>query len=89
MSIKCETSKDQVAALVRQFGQNRAAYLGAHYKEAHARQEFIDKLFLALGWDVYNTAQAAPDYREVVFEDSLDIEGQKRPGPHPPSPLPL
>ncbi|MCC6192201.1 MAG: N-6 DNA methylase, partial [Anaerolineales bacterium] len=78
MPLTFEESKDQVAALVRQFSLNRAAYLSPSYREAHARQEFIDKLFVALGWDVYNTQRAAPDYREVVFEDSLDVEGQKK-----------
>ncbi len=60
------------------FAANRLAYQASAYKEAHARQEFIDPLFAALGWDVANAQHAAPDYREVVVEDSLEIAGQKK-----------
>jgi hypothetical protein len=78
MSITFQESLDQIAALVKQFNINRAAYRAPAYKEAHARQELIDPLFTALGWDVHNTQRAAPDYREVVMEDTLDIEGYKK-----------
>jgi len=30
---------------------------------------------MVLGWDVHNESQTAPQYREVIPEDSLDIEG--------------
>ena len=73
-----EQSKDEIAHLAKHFATNRVQYLAAAYKEAHARQEFIDPLFSALNWDVPNRQQAAPDYREVIIEDSLDIEGQKK-----------
>ena len=45
-----EHGKDAVAALARHFANNRALYHKANYKEAHARQEFIDPFFAALGW---------------------------------------
>jgi len=48
------TSLDLVAKLVKQFRTNLAAYHASGYKEAHARQELIDPLFIALGWDVHN-----------------------------------
>jgi len=73
-----EQSKDEIARLVKHFATNRTQYLAPAYKEAHARQEFIDPLFIALNWDVHNSQRAAPDYREVVVEDALDIEGQKK-----------
>jgi hypothetical protein len=73
-----EQSKDAVAQLVKLFAANREQYRAPAYKEAHARQDFIDPLFVALGWDVRNEQRAAPDYREVIFEDSLEIEGQKK-----------
>ena len=71
-------SQDQIAALIKQFTANRAAYHAIQYKEAHTRLEFIDKLFLALNWDVYNSQRAAPDLREVTVEDSIEIAGQKK-----------
>jgi len=78
MAYTLEQSKDEVAQLVKLFATNRAKYLSPAYKEAHARQELIDPLFIALNWDVHNQQRAAPDYREVVVEDSLEIEGQRK-----------
>ncbi len=70
------TSLDLIARLVKQFHTNRAAYHAPNYKEAHARQDLIDPLFIALGWDVHNEERAAPQYRQVILEDSLEIEGE-------------
>ena len=70
------SSLDLVARLVKQFHTNRAAYHAPEYKEADARQELIDPLFMALGWDVHNDQHVAPQYREVIPEKSLDVEGQ-------------
>jgi len=78
MSITLEASQDEVANLVRHFKTNLASYRGPGYKEAQARQEFIDPLFAALGWDVHNAQHAAPAYREVVVEASQPVEGHQR-----------
>ena len=78
MPITFEKSLAEIASLVKQFKTNRAAYLAPTYKEAHARQELIDPLFVALGWDVRNEQHFAPDYREVILEDTLEIAGQKK-----------
>jgi hypothetical protein len=40
-----EQSKGDIARLVRHFALNREAYRAPAYKEAHARQEFIDPFF--------------------------------------------
>ena len=61
--------------LVQKFDENREAYHSGKYNEARLRQEFLDKFFEALGWDVYNKAGVAPEYSDVVIEDSLEIEG--------------
>jgi len=78
MPITFEESQAAIARLVKHFLTNRETYRAPAYKEAHARQEFIDPLFAALGWDVANAQQAAPDYREVVVEDTVEIAGQKK-----------
>lgn len=78
MAYTFQESKDEVARIVKYFAGNRPAFLLPAYKEAHARQELIDPLFAALNWDVSNRQHAAPEYREVVVEDSLDIQGQKK-----------
>ncbi|MBN1440379.1 MAG: N-6 DNA methylase [Anaerolineales bacterium] len=73
MAFTFDQSKDEIARLIKHFSAHRAAYQASGYKEAHVRQEFIDPLFMALNWDVRNQQQAAPEYREVVVEDSLDM----------------
>ena len=39
---------------IETFRRNLDSYLNPDYKEAQVRQEFIDPLFAALGWDVRN-----------------------------------
>ncbi len=67
-----------IVQLVKKFEENREAYRSGKYNEARLRQEFLDKFFIALGWDVYNEHGAAPDYAEVVVEDSLEVEGSSK-----------
>lgn len=78
MSKTLGEGKDEVAKLCRYFQTNRQAFLAPGVKEAHVRQTLIDPLFEALGWDVRNTTMAAPQYREVIPEDSLDVEGRQK-----------
>ena len=68
-----DQGKHDIASLCRYFETNRNAFLASGVKEAHVRQSLIDPLFEALEWDVGNTAMAAPQYREVIPEDSLDV----------------
>lgn len=67
-----------IKQLVAKFEENREAYRSGKYNEARLRQEFLDKFFIALGWDVYNEHGLAPEYAEVVVEDSLEIEGTSK-----------
>jgi hypothetical protein len=70
----------QVLDLVQRFDRNRDAYRSAHYNEAQLRFEFLDPLFLALGWDVYNKEGHAEAYKDVVHEDSIKVgEATKAP----------
>ncbi|MFH1070449.1 MAG: N-6 DNA methylase, partial [Candidatus Glassbacteria bacterium] len=78
MSKTFEQGREEIARLCRYFSANRQAYLAPGVKEAHVRQSLIDPLFEALGWDVRNAAMAAPQYREVIPEDSLDVEGHQK-----------
>ena len=78
MSKTIDQGREEVAKLCRYFTTNRQAFLAPGVKEAHIRQSLIDPLFEALGWDVRNTAMTAPQYREVIPEDSLDVEGQQK-----------
>lgn len=78
MSKTFKQSKGEIAKLCRYFESNRKSYLTSGVKEAHVRQTLIDPFFVSLGWDVHNTALVALQYREVIPEDSLDIEGHQK-----------
>jgi len=78
MSKTFDQGKDEVAKICRFFATNLHGFRAAGVKEAHIRQQLIDPLFVSLGWDVRNEAMIAPQYREVVPEDSLEIEGQQK-----------
>jgi hypothetical protein len=68
----------EIAALIATFASNEADYTSPEFKEAQVRQQFIDPLFAALGWDVANTAGYAEAYKEVVHEDALKIGGETK-----------
>ncbi len=61
--------------LVNRFRNSRELYRSGRYNEAQLRQEFINPFFEALGWDMDNRSNFAPQYREVIHEDSLEDEG--------------
>ena len=78
MSKTFEQGKAEIAALCEYFAKNRQAFCAPGVKEAHVRQSLIDPFFEALGWNVSNNPPVAPQYREVIPEDSLDVEGQQK-----------
>ena len=65
----------KIIELVERFIRNRDAYLSGGYNEAQVRQEFINPMFIELGWDIFNEAGFAEAYKDVVHEDSLRIGG--------------
>lgn len=68
----------EVVDLVDRFERNIDQYQSPAYKEARLRQEFLDPLFGSLGWDVYNREGNAEVYKDVVLEDSVQIDGQAK-----------
>ncbi|MDP3623581.1 MAG: Eco57I restriction-modification methylase domain-containing protein [Methanobacteriaceae archaeon] len=64
-----------IKELVNKFERNQEAYKKSSYKEEQIKQEFINPFFKALGWDVDNEQGAAPQYRDVIFEDSIKVSG--------------
>jgi hypothetical protein len=78
MSKTVEQGKAEIVALCDYFAKNREAFHAPGLKEAHVRQSLIDPLFEALGWNVSNNPPVAPQYREVIPEDSIDVEGQQK-----------
>jgi len=59
---------ERVKTLATNFKANEAEYLSAEYQEAEARKDFIDKFFIALGWDVNHDVQTNPYEQEVKVE---------------------
>jgi len=49
-----------VSTLVAQFDANLVHYLSVGYQEQEARKDFLDKLFIALGWDVNHETRTNP-----------------------------
>jgi adenine-specific DNA-methyltransferase len=67
-----DNAYDTVAQLVEKFNGNLDYYTSAKYQEAEARKDFIDKFFIAFGWDVNHDHQHNPYEQEVKVE-----KGQK------------
>ena len=66
---------EAVQDLVDRFERNVDAYRSGHYNETQVRLEFIDPLFEALGWDVYNKKGGAEAYKDVIHEDAIKVGG--------------
>jgi type I restriction-modification system DNA methylase subunit len=58
----------RVKELVGVFKANEAYYRSPQFSEAQARKDFIDKFFIALGWDVNHDTQKNPYEQEVKIE---------------------
>ena len=59
--------------LISRFDRNLDAYRSGHYNETQVRLEFIDPLFEALGWDIYNKEGIAT----LRVSPSLQREGAR------------
>ena len=70
----------EVLTLVDRFNQNLESYRSGKYNETQLRQEFLNPLFEALGWDMTNRAGYAEAYKEVIHEDTIKI-GQETKAP--------
>lgn len=58
--------------LVEKFQRNEYIYKDStQYDEENTKIEFINPFFEALGWDVTNKKQKAPQYKDVEFENTL------------------
>jgi hypothetical protein len=72
------TASDLVINLVEHFGQHRDDYRSGIYNETQLRREFLEPFFEALGWDLFNKQNYAEIYKDVIHEDSLKIESEKK-----------
>jgi type I restriction-modification system DNA methylase subunit len=73
-----ENAREKIGKLVATFKANEARYLSPNYQEAEVRKDFIDKFFIALGWDVNHDEQTNPYEQEVKVEPAVQAGGQRR-----------
>jgi type I restriction-modification system DNA methylase subunit len=66
---------EAVQRLVERFAGNIAGYRSPLYNETQVRIEFIDPFFSALGWDMANIGGVGEQFKDVVHEDKLRVEG--------------
>ncbi|WP_406535159.1 Eco57I restriction-modification methylase domain-containing protein [Methanobrevibacter sp.] len=76
--IDFETSKKKIAELVEEFKTNEHIYKTAAYDEENTKIHFINKFFIALGWDVTNELGASPQFKDVEFEDTVIVGGKPK-----------
>ena len=69
---------ESVRQLIEFYETNADDYQSGTFNEAQTRQQFLDPLFEALGWDVANRQGFAEQYKEVIHEDSLEVAGRKK-----------
>jgi len=78
-TMSLESAYSIVEKLVNDFKVNERHYLAQNYSESQARLDFIDKFFVALGWDVGHIEQKNPYEQEVKVERIVrDKDAQKR-----------
>jgi type I restriction-modification system DNA methylase subunit len=68
----------KISQLAKDFKAQEKAYLSAGYQESQVRQDFIDKFFAALGWDVTHERQKNPYEQEVKIENKVATQGSQR-----------
>ena len=73
-----EDAYEKITKLAATFQANEARYLSSDYQEAQVRKDFIDKFFIALGWDVNHDEQTNPYEQEVKVEPAVSAAGQRR-----------
>lgn len=72
-----QTAFETINALARAFKANEAHYKSPKYSEAQARKDFIDKFWIALGWDVNHDQQSNPYEQEVTVERGVVTGGSQ------------
>lgn len=69
---------EELARLVQLFSDNLASYHSPSYNETELRRNFLDKLIRLLGWDVDNANGYSEEFKEVIHEDRVRVDGSSR-----------
>ena len=73
-----ESFEKALQELVARFAAGEEGFLQSSYDEAKLRQDFLDPLFLALGWDLGNRRGLIQQHREVEIESRTLIAGRRK-----------
>ncbi|MFN2455543.1 MAG: Eco57I restriction-modification methylase domain-containing protein [Pyrinomonadaceae bacterium] len=76
MTANFDTAFERIGKLAADFQKHEKVYLAADYKEDSVRKDFIDKFWIALGWDVYHEHQTNPYEQDVKAERNVDVKGR-------------
>ena len=71
-----DKKKKELIELINQFKENNDQYKLPTYKEARVRKDYIDRFFKLLGWDLDNQQGLSELHKEVIIEDSIEINGR-------------
>lgn len=73
-----ENAFKTVKMLVDDFTSNKAYYTASSYSEQSVRHDFIDKFFIALGWDINHEKDKNPYEQEAKIELNVNVRGRKK-----------
>ena len=73
-----EHFNEELNRLVSRFEAGFRGFTAPDYSEARLRQDFLDPLFRALGWDLENKQGLLQNHREVEIESRTDIAGRAK-----------
>lgn len=68
----------ELKELVARYSANRDEFRKGTFNETQARVELIDPLFALIGWDMANRKGYSDEYKEVVHEDRVRVEGKSK-----------
>lgn len=69
-AVTLESAWQVAKDLATKFAKSEPHYTSGAYQEAHLRTDFLNKLFIALGWDVLHDHEHDPYRQEVKIERS-------------------
>tara|TARA_R110000782_G_scaffold80846_1_gene159782 strand:+ start:10836 stop:13904 length:3069 start_codon:yes stop_codon:yes gene_type:complete len=67
----------QLKELVSTFEKGIKTFRDSKYNETQLRNDFVDSLLMSFGWDVDNEAGKNQFLRDVIQEESIEVEDEK------------
>ena len=68
----------ELSDLVARYAANRDDFRKNTFNETQTRIELIDPLFNLIGWDMANSKGYSDEYKEVIHEDRVRVEGKSK-----------